>query len=637
MNELALDLREEIMKECRRAAELADTLINDGSRRGIVRELARNIKRRIAEIEENSSVVKYNLYFNGRVGVGKSTAICHLAGLIDKSCCENSKEFREMPLLKTASGRTTVCEMRIMPTEEQSKIVLTKLPEDEFEPYVKEFCDAVFDDGYEMPSEIIRVISNMSGYPCEGGRPKAKESDVIAYLKQSGAESLDCTKENLTAVLSGNINYGQRALTEIVFEEGRFEDWLREHMVKINDGKIPEIPFPKQISICVNSRDLELNLPEYISSIVDTRGIDTGGSYAREDIAGSMERMDAISIMCDEIPSFGTEEKIHVLLKHALNSGGRDRFHRIFLLGLEKGNEIRNSNGAEGNYERGLGIKRNEALQKLEESRIPLKKGHINCFNALSGIRYDSQDVIAEVDEAACRQTREKFWDWLKTELQETYKDFYSETKELARSLKCLGHNQFPEGIIPRFAGCTRLMEDIPMKTGSNITSLQKEIAYKMRSCHAGVIRGCVNRNGSYDSLDLYFESSLAGGRVFADTCEAGKEILIAKLKDIFDLEDEMEEICFSALKREIEARYSECYNACCKYYQECVLECMRYSSIWSKLRRLWGRGTGRYREEVIAGVMGELERQDIAAKLAEKDFYTAYTEGIEKIMNIYR
>lgn len=93
MNGLALDMREEIVKECRRAAELADTLINDGGRRGIVRELAHNIKRRIAEIEENSGVVKYNLYFNGRAGVGKSTAICHLAGLIDKSCCENSKEF----------------------------------------------------------------------------------------------------------------------------------------------------------------------------------------------------------------------------------------------------------------------------------------------------------------------------------------------------------------------------------------------------------------------------------------------------------------------------------------------------------------------------------------------------------------
>lgn len=46
---------------------------------------------------------------------------------------------------------------------------------------------------------------------------------------------------------------------------------------------------------------------------------------------------------------------------------------------------------------------------------------------------------------------------------------------------------------------------------------------------------------------------------------------------------------------------------------------------------------TGRYREEVIEGIIGELEKQNIAAKLAEKDFCADYMESIGKILDVYR
>lgn len=86
------------------AGELADALYHDDNRHDVVREQAYSIKKRSKVIEENCSVERYHLYFNGKVGVGKSTAICYLTGLIDKNCFAGGN-INDLLLLKTASGR----------------------------------------------------------------------------------------------------------------------------------------------------------------------------------------------------------------------------------------------------------------------------------------------------------------------------------------------------------------------------------------------------------------------------------------------------------------------------------------------------------------------------------------------------
>ena len=164
MNQLDFSMRGRIIEKCREAGELADALYHDDNRHDVVREQAYSIKKRSKVIEENCSVERYHLYFNGKVGVGKSTAICYLTGLIDKNCFAGGN-INDLPLLKTASGRTTVCETRILYTEEQSRIVITKMPGNAFGEYVKEFRDKIYDPKVEVPTEIIRLISNMSGYP----------------------------------------------------------------------------------------------------------------------------------------------------------------------------------------------------------------------------------------------------------------------------------------------------------------------------------------------------------------------------------------------------------------------------------------------------------------------------------------
>lgn len=269
--------------------------------------------------------------------------------------------------------------------------------------------------------------------------------------------------------------------------------------------------------------------------------------------------------------------------------------------------------------ERGVAIKINEALQKMEQEGIPVKGGHISCYNALSGICYLQDCTIISADEPACRQARDEFWDWLETGQQQMYQDFCSETKKLAHSLECLSQNQIPDHLGSILSKCRSFVESQQVESGKPWRNLQGEIRHWMKSCHVGVVRGCVNRCGSYDNrLNLYAESFFAGGRAFADTCGTQKEILLAGLRLIFDSEDEFQKTYLAAVERDIESKYHDYHAASCECYKSCV-SCIRNNPIWHELSGYWGRGTGRYREEIIEGVIGELEKKNIETNLAKK------------------
>lgn len=629
MKRLDFSVREMIIENCRQATELADALCNDGSRHGVVREQAGRIKERIKAIEENCSVEKYDLYFSGEVGVGKSTAICHLTGLVDKDCL-NGGNIKNLPLLKTASGRTTVCETRIIPTEGQSRIAIAKVPWDDFKIYVQEFLDNIYEPAVEMPTEIMRAIANMSGYPCKNGTPETKESDILSYLEKSGAQSLECTRENLFDAISRNINYECRETTEFVFSEGKFEDWLKQYMQKINDGKIQDVPFPEIISIYVGSGDFELCIPEYISSIVDTRGIDGDLGSGRKDVADSIIKKDAVSIMCDEIASFGANG--HNLLNHVNRSGGDDALQRLFLLGLGRAGEIENVNDA-ADYKHGIEIKRSEAEQKMKEGKIPMIYEHIDCRNVRFGIKYTNDGEILGVDEAVCRQERAGFW--LRKGLEEMYSGYFEETRGLLRSLKCLEQNEFSENVICKCEKYKDIVEKFNIKQADLWKNFSEKITQAVRLSHAGVVRGCVNRNGKYDKLDLYGVSFFAGGEEFVRKCETGKDVLIERLREIFDLKNEMERVCSDTAEHEIKNIFSKYYNDNCKHYKNCFSASMGENSIWDRFKKYWGDGRGDYRNRIIEEIIGELERQDIAGKLTEKDFGAHYKEDIGKILDI--
>ena len=123
------------------------------------------------------------------------------------------------------------------------------------------------------------------------------------------------------------------------------------------------------------------------------------------------------------------------------------------------------------------------------------------------------------------------------------YSKYFAETEELLHSLKCLEKKQVSEEIISKCAEYREAAKKFNIKQVDLGEDFKGKITQQMRQSHAGVVRGCVNRSGSYISLDLYTISILAGGEEFAKKCDTGRDVLLARLEEIFDPEDEIEKI----------------------------------------------------------------------------------------------
>ncbi|OQW91196.1 MAG: hypothetical protein BWK78_05280, partial [Thiotrichaceae bacterium IS1] len=80
-------------------------------------------KNRLEQIESILKIEKYDLVFIGQQGVGKTTAICHLFGLTTEKVVKTKKGEKTIErtvtqeLLSTGSGKTTLCEVVIIPDE----------------------------------------------------------------------------------------------------------------------------------------------------------------------------------------------------------------------------------------------------------------------------------------------------------------------------------------------------------------------------------------------------------------------------------------------------------------------------------------------------------------------------------------
>jgi hypothetical protein len=103
--------------------------------------------------------------FIGSIGVGKTTAICGILGLVDE---------KGGTALSTSSGRTTLCEVEIRKGD-KTRILISPCSPDETRSYLRDFVDVLrmrhegrADDDTEavsMSSEVERCVRNMIGLP----------------------------------------------------------------------------------------------------------------------------------------------------------------------------------------------------------------------------------------------------------------------------------------------------------------------------------------------------------------------------------------------------------------------------------------------------------------------------------------
>lgn len=405
----------------------------------LVRRTLESRLERVVRIRKALAVEKFDLVFIGKVGTGKTTAICSLFGLLgdfERGKPPKTKTKTE-PLLSTGSGRSTICEVEIV-RDAQTAVEVEPLNEQEMHALLEDFRDSVFarlnpekferpTDG--LPAEVERAIRNVVSLS-EVERDGKRVDPALERAKEAGDGAAFLEALVTAADLPARTN------TRVVFESGSEHDWLLETFKALNVGKKPGFAIPKRIRIVLGptftADDQQLSL---VGRVLDTKGLDE--ILIRTDIDQYIEREDTLCLFTSGFAGAPDGEVLSYVDRYLQDrTSGFDR--RCILLVLPRNGEAAQVLGADGSAvddeQAGEAIKATQALAAFQNKGLPFWRDNVVFYDARRGFANDRL-----TDKESARDARGTFFqgisavvDARKNHLESTAKSL---DDELARLL----------------------------------------------------------------------------------------------------------------------------------------------------------------------------------------------------------
>ena len=284
---------------------------------------------------------EYNIAFIGKIGIGKSTAICRIAGL------EVAVGGKIEPVLEVGGGGTTVCEVRIMRGDGYN-LHIEPMDADEFHREVLEFArylaraqgpEQEREDGDRdvqgTSTEIVRVIRNMSGLITRRTRLPDGKRGRIDPAKDLAAQFPD--PDALAGEILGKIGLHRRTRHHLRYPEISGKEpllWLKETFGQVNKGQHPECALPKRIDIVVPHAILGTDSPSLC--LVDTKGI--FATAERADLESHFGDDATVVVLCSSFNDAPSTE-VQQLLKRADDGGFPNLDQKTAVLVLPRSEE----------------------------------------------------------------------------------------------------------------------------------------------------------------------------------------------------------------------------------------------------------------------------------------------------------
>jgi energy-coupling factor transporter ATP-binding protein EcfA2 len=245
----------------------------------------------------------HKIVFIGSAGVGKSTAICELLGLVTPE----TKGSRSV--LETGSDNTTVCEVQVIEGHAYG-IQTTPCTDDELRVYVKGFAeyllnatktetkDANPDATQGVSKEVDRALRNMSGLKIR--REKQEDGKNLSIDEAKELAKQFTSVRDLTNEIMKFIGLHNRDCKEVWYDDNQNQEsleWLKDNFAKINNGRHDDFSLPKLIEVIV---PFELLCHHECSSVrvIDTKGID-GTAVMRDDLNCHLGDTHTLTVLCN--------------------------------------------------------------------------------------------------------------------------------------------------------------------------------------------------------------------------------------------------------------------------------------------------------------------------------------------------
>ena len=329
----------------------------------------------------------HSIAFVGEIGVGKSTAICGITGLLLPPDPKALASLSKRVVLETGSGNTTLCEVHLR-SEGKNSFGLVVSPQSQEDVFrcVSDFCSWVVDtfqgqNGNPLPEnesrgvseELNRALRNMARLARTSGKASdgkpVRIDPAMDLAKSCNGNPAQQTAE-LTAEVLKRMRLDQRNTTEFRFEATDLEvglRQLRDLFANVNKGLLPDVTLPRRIDLIVPIG--LLGQRPFNARVIDTKGIDD--TAIRPDIRAYLDDPRTVTVLCSGFRS--APDMTLKLLMENLVSTGADKVlsERVVLLVLARAQEVAETQDDVGNRaettEEGYRIQHDRVRWKLNE------------------------------------------------------------------------------------------------------------------------------------------------------------------------------------------------------------------------------------------------------------------------------
>jgi len=363
-----------------------------------------NLRSKLSRLEEISKILnidKYKLVFIGTIGEGKTTAICHLFNFVgsfnvSKTIAGKVRNVNEVKeLLATGSGRTTICEVIIEASVDDTYIEIEPYSEEQMVSMISDFCDSISDTedihgeakvmfSKELETAIRNIIAlkKISETTTEGDKRQTRRIDMAKEeFEKSGIGGL---KE----IALSNADLTNRTSTRIDFQSDEDErNWIKRTFASMNSAELKDFAIPRKIYIYASKNILGESNFSHFQAVVDTKGIDE--NPIRKDLQEYIENQDSICLFATSFRD-APETNIRELMRYYLSSKSRDFHHRFITFVVTHKGDSERVNGSDGTWEEGTDIRREDIQSAFKNLNLEFFPENIIFYDAL---RYYSSEI----------------------------------------------------------------------------------------------------------------------------------------------------------------------------------------------------------------------------------------------------